>query len=286
LKEWSDEVDALKTIAWGVKAPQNSHPNLVSFKGATIFESSKLAIVMGLIKGKTLAQAIQDSETIKTVTLSSICIDIANALRFMTECQLVHRDLAPKNIMLVRLKGVPKYRAVVIDLGMGRHVDYRTRFQGFFARDICAPETLKNNKVGSKNDNWAFGLVMYQILEKKVPFHQYPEDKRNTIVQKLLVSDNLVIMNELPLTLKEEPELIEIMKGCLEADEKKRWDWDTVLKALEKTRNTYKEEEDTEDIEESTTPINTPDGGYDGENLPKGDKVNTSPKREYLDTNT
>lgn len=154
-------------------------PQLVELHDAgtiTIGAGDYRYLATTFIEGDTL------SNTIKTHALSFseiaiIAADIACAIRDLWSLRIVHRDIKPANI-IVR----PDGHAVLIDLGLARHLDQKTLTQfgyilgtpGYFA-----PETLSGQPPTCKADVFALGIVVQEMLIRRHPTHG---------AQKLLVA--------------------------------------------------------------------------------------------------
>jgi len=192
--------------------------------------------------------------------LISILIDIVNALEFLEGCNLVHRDLATRNIILKSQIGSPRFKAVVCDVGLARLVGYTVRSTSLYSRSISPPEVFRNHQVGIKNDEWAFGLLLYHLLAKKDPFQDFPFDRRPAQIANLLMQDKPDIWEYLKVdestNIREYPiELVEIMKGCLEVEESRRWKWEKVLERLNAIKPKYTDPEGDDLNQVQTSPL-------------------------------
>jgi hypothetical protein len=98
---------------------------------------------------------------------------------------IVHRDLAPDNIMLRETKG-GRVLAKIIDLGIAKRVAAETLHHmtgtGMFVGKLkyCSPEQAgalgSGERVDGRSDLYSFGVVLYEMLTGKPPFEaQTPE---------------------------------------------------------------------------------------------------------------
>lgn len=103
----------------------------------------------------------------------AVCVgaDVASALVALWSRRIVHRDIAPKNIM-VR----PDGRAVLIDLGGARHLDNTTitapgatfGTPGYFSPEQCRAE----HALTSASDIFALGVVLLECVLGRHPTSQ------------------------------------------------------------------------------------------------------------------
>ncbi|XP_055610054.1 testis-specific serine/threonine-protein kinase 3-like isoform X2 [Uranotaenia lowii] len=95
---------------------------------------------------------------------------IALALQYLHEAGIAHRDLKCENILITS-----NFNAKLSDFGFSRYimengeVELSRTYCGSF--DYAAPEILKGQPYDAKaSDMWAFGVMMYVMLNKSMPF--------------------------------------------------------------------------------------------------------------------
>lgn len=96
--------------------------------------------------------------------------DVVSAIAVLWSQRIVHRDIAPKNVMLM-----PNGRAVLIDLGGARHLDNTTitaagatfGTPGYFSPEQCRAE----HALTSASDVFTLGVVMLECLIGHHPTH-------------------------------------------------------------------------------------------------------------------
>eukprot|EP00270_Netrium_digitus_P016199 TRINITY_DN5786_c0_g2_i1.p1 TRINITY_DN5786_c0_g2~~TRINITY_DN5786_c0_g2_i1.p1 ORF type:complete len:332 (+),score=49.50 TRINITY_DN5786_c0_g2_i1:124-996(+) len=95
---------------------------------------------------------------------------VASALAFCHEVDLVHCDVKPENVMLVKEDG-QVVGAKLIDFGLSHDLNgaiSRTTSEGSFL--YVAPETLSSFGAGKSADIWSLGVLMYAVLFADLPF--------------------------------------------------------------------------------------------------------------------
>jgi len=87
---------------------------------------------------------------------------------------LLHRDLAARNILLTA-----SMEPMVADFGLSKKVDKLSTSQdnavkeeGFFQGPYkwMAPESLTQNIFSKKTDVWSYGVTMWEIMARSLPF--------------------------------------------------------------------------------------------------------------------
>jgi tetratricopeptide (TPR) repeat protein/tRNA A-37 threonylcarbamoyl transferase component Bud32 len=145
------------------------HPNI-----GTIYEvgerDGRRFIAMALYDGETLAQRLARStgRRLDPPEAAAIAGQLASALEAAHAAGLVHRDLKPDNVMILR-----DGRVKLIDFGLARWAgSSRVTEQGLAVGTAAymAPEQLRSQEAGAASDLWALGVVLYEMLAGRHPF--------------------------------------------------------------------------------------------------------------------
>jgi serine/threonine-protein kinase len=156
------------------------HPNAVAIFDVGEVDGTPY-IAMELVDGRSLRAFIGDASVPLERRLRWL-IDVAHALGAAHEHGLVHRDVKPENVM-VRNDGVVK----VLDFGIARRVrladdparpnnatlDVATLTQSGAIVGTplyMAPEQLRGDVVDGRADQFAWGVVAYELLTGSVPW--------------------------------------------------------------------------------------------------------------------
>ena len=97
-----------------------------------------------------------------------LMLQVAEALQFLHDGGLIHKDVKPANIMRT-----PDDRAVLVDFGGCLHPDLpRWTEPGMVAGTLpyMAPEVYRGELIGPASDWFSWGLSLYRILEGELPF--------------------------------------------------------------------------------------------------------------------
>lgn len=134
----------------------------------------RLYIVMEYVAGRALSQVVYDLQGLEQHTsIASVADVVCGALDGLealhtattaegTALEFVHRDVAPKNIMVAE-SGITK----VIDLGLGRSAlrDWQTRAGVVMGTPgYMAPEQAVAEAVDLRADLFSMGVVLFELL--------------------------------------------------------------------------------------------------------------------------
>ena len=105
---------------------------------------------------------------------------VADALDFAHECQLLHRDVKPSNVLLSEAKSNRRWRRILLtDFGVARRADEVTGLTGtnmsVGSVEYAAPEQLKGEYLDGRADQYALAATAFHLLTARIPFqHSNP----------------------------------------------------------------------------------------------------------------
>ena len=182
-----------------------SHPNIV-----TVFdvgeENNHPFLAMEWVEGTTLADVLKEGRKFTPKEVVEIGVQLVRALDYAHKKGIVHRDVKPGNVMLVKDSLTVK----VADFGICRITEADTRSQGQQTQmgDVLgtphymSPEQVLGEKVDARSDLFSAGVVLYQLLTGALPFEG---DSLISVAFKITKSDPPSIDKlrpELPLALR------------------------------------------------------------------------------------
>jgi serine/threonine protein kinase len=153
-------------------AAQLNHPNIVPIY--TVEEKDNLVyFVMSYIKGDNLGQRLQQHGPIAPVEVRRILREVADALSYAHNRNVIHRDIKPDNIIIDEETG----RAMVTDFGIARALtdsgDSRLTATGMAIGTpaYMSPEqSAGDSAIDGRSDLYSLGVVGYQMLCGQPPF--------------------------------------------------------------------------------------------------------------------
>ena len=153
-------------------------------------------IVMELLEGEDLNQAIAARRLIPLLQKVSIMVQVADGLWSAHRAGVVHRDVKPGNIRLL-----PDGTVKLMDFGIARLVagsaSTRLTRQGHVIGTLSymSPEQILGDEVDALSDVFAYGSTYYELLTGKHPFHG--SDPRS-VFHKITSEDPEPIRNLVP----------------------------------------------------------------------------------------
>lgn len=142
-----------------------SHPSIVPLFDVGIGEDGAPFLVMEYIAGQTLEQYL-DPAKLSIKRACAWAADLASALAMAHQAGIIHGDVKPGNI-LVTAEGKVKLG----DFGVARFVTQASdsgRLLGTPA--YLAPEQINGEPPDPRSDQFALGIVLYQMLTGVRPF--------------------------------------------------------------------------------------------------------------------
>ena len=143
-----------------------SHPNIVSVYDVSHSDDVEY-IVMELIDGITLKQYLQKKSVLDPSEVLDFTIQTAKALEHAHSKGIIHRDIKPQNIMLLK-DGMIK----VADFGIASLENTIEENNGETVGSVhyIAPEQARGEAPDARSDIYSLGIGMYEMLTGKLPY--------------------------------------------------------------------------------------------------------------------
>lgn len=192
-----DRVVAIKTINLGLALEEKeeyegrfyqeakaagrlSHPNIV-----TIYDVGKNGdvayIAMEFLQGRELRDILNDDRLLSVDQVLDIAVQVAQGLAYAHEHDIVHRDVKPSNVMVVRDGHVK-----ITDFGIARMASSAVRTQTGMvlgSPKYMSPEQVMGKAIDQRSDIFSLGVVLYEMMTGLAPFHG---DNVNAIMYQTL----------------------------------------------------------------------------------------------------
>ena len=157
------EAEALR-LAW--------HPNVVELLDQGHLPDGTSYMVMERLRGETLSARLRTRGTLTEEETRTIGLQVCKALDAVHAAGVVHRDVKPANIFLVRAEDGTE-RVKLIDFGLARVEWEETRITNSGAPvgtpGYMSPEQETGGEVGAASDLFALGVVLYECLLGELP---------------------------------------------------------------------------------------------------------------------
>ena len=163
-----------------------SHKNIVTTHGVSLKGKLKY-IVMEYVHGITLKNYMKKKVTLSVSEILCYTEQILEALEYAGSKGIVHRDIKPQNVMLLK-NGFIK----VTDFGIAKLPTSETITMPDKAIGTVyyiSPEQAKGGKIDVRSDLYSLGIMMYEMATGKLPF-----------VSESPVSVAMMQINQAPVT--------------------------------------------------------------------------------------
>ena len=144
-----------------------SHKNIVTTHGVSLKGKLKY-IVMEYVHGITLKNYMKKKGALSVSEILCYTEQILEALEYASSKGIVHRDIKPQNIMLLK-NGFIK----VTDFGIAKLPTSETITMPDKAIGTVyyiSPEQAKGGKIDVRSDLYSLGIMMYEMATGKLPF--------------------------------------------------------------------------------------------------------------------
>jgi serine/threonine protein kinase len=217
-----------------------THPNTITLYDYGRTDDGIFFIAMEYLNGRTLSLAMQQEGALAQERVIHIAQQICRSLREAHALGIIHRDMKPANVMLLRQHDDHDF-VKVLDFGLVKffsgesHPESDITNAGTFmgSPHYIAPEQARNQSPDQRCDIYSLGILLYHMLTGRVPFTaQAPVD----IILKHL-HEAPVPPREVRPDLNIAPELQDIVLKCMaKAREDRFQSMDELLAQLKRVR--------------------------------------------------
>ncbi len=148
------------------------HENIVAIIDLAVLPPARYYLVMEFLDGAPLCSRI--GRPFPLPSLVSITSQVCDAIQAAHDAGVIHRDLKPDNIFLVRRDSDDFVK--VVDFGIARlgTAPSGVTAAGFVVGtpEFMAPEQWVNSSVDGRADQYAIGVITYAMATGRLPFHE------------------------------------------------------------------------------------------------------------------
>lgn len=215
-----DQVDserAMRDLALEAESLERlRHPVLVRGFGA-VLDGPHPHVAMEHLEGPTLRRVIKRGGPVPLPQLLPLALNVAAALHYMAQEQMVHLDVKPDNIVMA----VPPR---LIDLSVARSFERAARLRGTVGTDAyMAPEQCDTDafagRIGPPADVWGLAATLHHAVSGSVP---YPRPKGARDSEDPNVRFPQLHADRAPLPPDTPPELAALLDAGMHPDPDRR----------------------------------------------------------------
>ncbi|XP_047429178.1 protein tyrosine kinase 2 beta, b isoform X1 [Mugil cephalus] len=208
------------------------HPHIVKLIG--IIEDDPVWIVMELYQYGELGNYLTENQNkLTNTTLVLFCVQICKALVYLEGVNVVHRDIAVRNVLVASPECVK-----LGDFGLSRYIEDEEYYKASITRlpiKWMAPESINFRRFTSASDVWMFAVCMWEIMNQgQQPFFWL--ENRDVINQ-------LEQGNRLPKPDNCPPALYSLMTRCWSYDPRERPSFTELVVKISDVHKMEKEQE-------------------------------------------
>jgi serine/threonine-protein kinase len=144
-----------------------SHPSIVAIYD--VGEDYDLTyMTMELLEGESLQRYCRKGSLLSLRKLLFVVAETALALDYAHSHGVIHRDVKPANIMLLK-----DGKVKVTDFGIAKAVSSSQTKSGIVlgTPNYMSPEQINGQDIDGRSDIFSLGVVFYELLTGQLPFH-------------------------------------------------------------------------------------------------------------------
>jgi serine/threonine-protein kinase len=160
-------------------AARIKHENVLDVTDYGQTEDGSFFIAMELLVGTDLADVLQSEGTLTQERGVEVALQVCRALHAAHQKGIVHRDMKPENIFLVRADDGREV-VKIVDFGIAQMKDISGSTEGsrkltrtgmiFGTPEYMSPEQAAGKPIDHRVDVYAAGVILYEMFAGRVPF--------------------------------------------------------------------------------------------------------------------
>uniref|UniRef100_A0A8C1E7W1 non-specific serine/threonine protein kinase n=1 Tax=Cyprinus carpio carpio TaxID=630221 RepID=A0A8C1E7W1_CYPCA len=209
LEDYMVEIDILASC---------DHPNIVKLLDAFYYEGKLWILIEFCGGGAVDAVMLELERPLTEQQIKVVCKQTLDALQYLHDSKVIHRDLKAGNILLT-LDGDVKLADFGVSAKNTKTIQRRDSFIGtpyWMAPEVVMCETSKDRPYDYKADIWSLGVTLIELAQIEPPNHEMNPMR---VLLKIAKSD--------PPTLQQpskwSPEFNDFLKHALDKNVDNRW---------------------------------------------------------------
>ena len=143
-------------------------------------DGDKLIIISEYAEGGDLLDKLASIGSLSEAESRGIISRLVDALEYLHDKNIVHRDVQPENIVLRSNDDVRK--VALTNFSLAAYCNSKSLTKKVGNPMFTAPEVIKGQPFGKSADIWALGVVLYILVNGSYPFYHVDHDKLNTAI--------------------------------------------------------------------------------------------------------
>jgi len=199
------------------------HPNIVQVIDFSTIEGGHPYLVMEYLDGPELAQVLRDAKSLPLPKVVTYLKQIASGLMAAHEHDVVHRDLKPQNIFVLKVAGSDQDLIKIVDFGISKISAVTATITSastvIGTAQYMSPEQARGriDTIDAKSDQFSLALIVYEMLTGQ---HAFQGDSVSSLVYQIVHEEPEALDNpDGPVP----PAVAAVLKRALSKDKDRRF---------------------------------------------------------------
>ena len=187
-------------IEMALKVSSDNVVKYLFFHDGKTFENLYPYIIMEYTDMGTLEKLLRENRDsnlmFSNAELKKIFLQLANGMKDIAECNLIHRDIKPCNILIF------EDNLKITDFGLAKITDKSTRsnsLKGWRTDKYASPEVWEKRQNTIQMDMYSMGIIFYELATLKYPYEMKKgQEYRDAHLYNTVINAQK-INNDLPL---------------------------------------------------------------------------------------
>jgi serine/threonine-protein kinase len=166
----ADFVAAVRDQAYRLAKPECAHRALMRVHECDVTETGEVYVVLDHVEGRSLREIIEERGALDMHEALRIAIQVGEALETLHHSGIVHGELRPESILIVKAEdGTESVKLVGVELTSAHRTAIAARPPDESVAPYLAPEQLDGGAATEASDVHALGLVIQELLTAERP---------------------------------------------------------------------------------------------------------------------